>query len=254
MKHFYKMAAAALFCTAPAIAHSAVLLNLNADDLALANGDVVASWDIATGSGTPTYLTNQTPLGFAAVEFNGSDHFGTLAATHFPTSASGDLIFAGLIKATNTGAYHNIIDDDAGNRPMLWIDGSDYELNAYYTGAGALAIGAGVDGWDVFIANSKTGELWINSVIANASSGAYSYNLAEAFDLFNRDGGQTFQGLVADFRVYNSPDDFGGDYAALNADLSSKLVAAVPGPASLPLLLGAVGLIAGLRRRAARSL
>jgi len=91
-------------------------------------------------------------------------------------------------------------------------------------------------------------------VIANASGGAFSYNLTEAFDLFNRNGGQTFQGLVADFRVYNSTDDFGGDYAALNADLSNKLLAPVPVPASLPLLLGTMGLIAGLRRRAKRSL
>ncbi|MFT4792437.1 MAG: hypothetical protein ACI9ZM_000573 [Paracoccaceae bacterium] len=103
VKPFLKIAAAAFFCTAPAIAHAATLLDRNADDLALANGDVVSSWDIATGSGTPTYLTNLTPDRFAAVEFNGSDHFGTLSAAHFPTSASGDLIFAGLIKATDIG-------------------------------------------------------------------------------------------------------------------------------------------------------
>ena len=80
--------------------------------------------------------------------------------------------------------------------------------------------------------------------------GAAPRNLAEAFVLFNRNGGQTFQRLVAGFRVYNSADDFGGDHAALNADLGGMPPAPAPGPASLPFPSGAVGVIAGLRRRA----
>jgi hypothetical protein len=245
--------AALVLCTVPMFAHSATLLDLDADDLAQADGSTVTSWGIATGSGTPTYRTNQTPGGFAAVEFNGSDHFGTLSAVNFPASASGDLIFAGLIKATNIGAYHNIIDDAASNRPMLWIDTAfRFELNYSY-GSTEPAAGTGVDGWDVFIANSRTNELFINSATANGGGGsAVAYNFAEGFDLFNRNGGQTFQGLVADLRVYNSTDDFGGDYGALYTDLSSKL-SPVPVPASLPLLLAGIGLFAGIGRRAKRS-
>lgn len=245
--------AAILFSFAPVLAHSATLLNLDADTLVQADGTTVTSWSIATGSGTPTYLTNQTPGGFAAVEFDGADHFGTLSAANFPASGSGEFIVAGLIKATNTGGYHNIIDDDASNRPMLWIAPNyEYELN-FAGGGGAQAAGTGVDGWDVFIVNSLTNQMYINSGTANATGGgAVAYNVPEVFDLFNRDGGQTFQGLVADLRVYNSSADFGGDYGALYADLSSKLTP-VPLPASLPLLIAGFGLFAGLKRRKNRS-
>jgi hypothetical protein len=222
-------------------ASGALLLNLDADNLALSDGQAVVSWGSATASGTPTFRANQTPGGHAAVEFNGVDHFGTLAAGFFPASTSGDFIVAGLIKATHTGTYHNIIDDDVSNRPMVWIDpGFRYELN-FGGGGGARGAGTGLDDWDVFIADSRTNQLYINSPTANASGGgAVPYFSAEVFDLFNRDGAQTFQGLVADLRVYNDAASFGNDFAGLYLDLSSKLVA-VPTPATLPLL--ATGLL-----------
>lgn len=250
MRFLQYTASAAILCFMPVLAQGATLLNLDAEDLAQADGTTVTSWDIATASGTPTYRANQTPGGFAAVEFNGSDHFGSLSAAQVPVSGSGDLIFAGLIKATNTGSYHNIIDDDASNRPMLWIDPSfGLELN-FSGGGGARGLGNGIDGWDVFIANSKTNQIFVNSPVANGTGrDAVAYNSAEVFDLFNRDGNQTFQGLVADFRVYNSTDDFGADYAALYRDLSSKLTV-IPVPASLPMLVGALGLVAAIGRRA----
>lgn len=238
MNFIKTVASVAAFVVVPLTAHSALLLDLNAEDLALTDGATVASWDIANASGTPTFRENQTPGGFAAVEFNGSDHFGQLAAAQIPASGTGDLIFAGLIKATNTGGYHNLIDDDAQNRPMLWIDPAfRYELN-FAGGGGSRGVGNGLDGWDVVIANSRTNQLWINSATPNASGGgAVGYYSSESFDLFNRDGGQTFQGLVADFRVYNDAAAFGGDYAALHADLASKLVAPVPGPATPALMI-----------------
>lgn len=250
MSFLKNLFAAAVVVSLPLSAAATSLLNLDADDLTLTDGDTVTSWGPATGSGTPTYRENSTPGGFAAVEFDGGDHFGTLAASFFPTSGTGDFIVAGLIKATNIGAYQNIIDDAASNRPMLWIDPAfNYELN-YSGGGGAKAVGTGQDGWDVFIANSRTNQLFINSPTANATGGsAVAYTSAEAFDLFNRNGGQRFRGLVADLRVYNDVADLNGGYAGLYNDLSSKLAAPVPVPASLPLMLGGAALLGVLARR-----
>ena len=68
----------------------------------------------------------------------------------------------------------------------------------------------------------------------------------EAFDLFNRDGKQTFQGLVAELRVYNDAADFGGDFAGLYAELNDKWI--VPEPSSMALLCTALAGGAALRR------
>jgi hypothetical protein len=231
-------------------ANGTLLLNLDASGLALSNGQTVANWGPATASGTPTFLTGQSPNGNAAVEFNNSDHLGTLSAASFPASASNDFIVAAVVKANSIGSYHNIIDDDSENRPMLWIDGSfNYELN-FSGGSGSKSAGTGIDGWDVVIMNSRTNQLYVNSATANASGGgAVSYSNAKAFDLFNRDGGQTFQGLVAELRVYNDAADFGNDFGALYTELNDKWLA-VSAPATLALFgLGLAGIGFGHRRR-----
>ena len=48
------------------------------------------------------------------------------------------------------------------------------------------------------------------------------------FDFFNRDGGASYNGLVAELRVYNGASAFGGDYAALYNELHEKWIAAEP--------------------------
>jgi hypothetical protein len=225
------------------VANGTLLLNLDASNLALSNGQTVSNWGPATASGTPTFLTGQSPNGNSAVEFNNSDHFGQLAATLFPASTSSDFIVAAVIKATNTGFYHNIIEDDGSSRPMLWIDSAfNYELN-YGGGSGSKGAGTGTDGWDVVIMNSRTNQLYVNSATTNATGrAAIPYSTAKAFDLFNRDGGQTFQGMVAELRVYNDAADFGNDYGALYAELNNKWLA-VPEPGTLAIFaLGLIGL------------
>jgi hypothetical protein len=226
-------------------AHGSLILNLDASSLGLANGSTVSSWSVATASGTPTFLTGQTPNGNSAVEFNGSDHFGQLSSSLFPTSASRDFIVAAVVKANSIGTYHNIIDDDSSRRPMLWIDGSfNYELN-YGGGGGAKGAGTGSDGWDIVIMDSRNNQLYVNSATANATGGgAVPYSTPQAFDLFNRDGGQTFQGLVSELRVYNDAASFGGDFGALYNELNNKwLVTDVPEPSTLAIFaLGMIGL------------
>jgi hypothetical protein len=227
------------------VAHGGLLLNLDASTLGLSNGASVVTWGVATASGTPTFLTGQTPNGNSAVELNGADHFGSLGASYFPTSSSQDFIVAAVIKANNTGAYHNIIDDQSSNRPMLWIDSAfNYELN-YGGGGGAKSVGTGTDGWDIVIMDSRNNQLYVNSATANATGGAaVPYSVPEGFDLFNRNGGQTFQGLVSELRVYNDTDSFGNNFGTLYTELNDKWFgAAIPEPSTLSIFaLGLMGL------------
>ncbi len=232
-------------------ANAGLVLQLDASTLGLTNGQNVASWGPATASGTPTFLTGQTPNGKAAVSFNGSDHFGQLGASLFPASSSGDFIIAAVLRANDISAYHNIIDDNNSNKPMLWVHPSfSYELN--FNGGSKPAAGGGLNGWDVVIANSKTAQLWVNSPVSNGTGGIpTAYNADEAFDLFNRDGGKTFQGMVAELRVYNDADEFGNDYAGLYNELNAKWVSnSVPEPTSLAIFgIGALGMVGTRRRR-----
>ncbi len=231
--------------------NAGLILQLDASTLSLNNNENVVSWGPATAAGTPTFLTGQTPNGKAAVRFNDSDHFGQLAATHFPVSSSGDFIIAAVLRAKDIGSYHNIIDDRASNRPMLWVDPDfRYELN--FSGGNKPAVGGGLNGWDVVIANSRTNELWVNSSTPNGSGGsAVPYNAPEAFDLFNRNSRETFQGMVAELRVYNDASGFGNNYANLYNELNDKWISnTVPEPSSLAIFgIGALGMIGTRRRR-----
>ena len=51
-----------------------------------------------------------------------------------------------------------------------------------------------------------------------------SYTATKLFDFFSRNGGQTYQGLVAEMRVYNNRADFGGDFAALYNEMWVKWI------------------------------
>jgi hypothetical protein len=53
-------------------------------------------------------------------QFNaGGDRLGDNVLV--PATASGAFIYVALVKGNNIGACHNLVDDDAQNRPMLWI-------------------------------------------------------------------------------------------------------------------------------------
>lgn len=207
----------------PAVAADPIV-QFDATVLALQSGDTVTTWGGQTASGTPTYLTNQTPNGMPAVEFNGGgDRMGNNIP--LPASAAGDWILVAVIKPQNIGAYHNLADDDPSGRPMLWIDPSfNYELN-YGGGTGAKGAGTGTNGWDIVIADSRLNQLYVNSPIPNASGrNAVLYSATKSYDFFHRDGGQTYQGLVAEMRIYTDRADFGGDFAALHAAMVAKWI------------------------------
>lgn len=205
----------------PAVA-AAPIVHFDANALALQNGATVTAWGGQSAAGTPTFLTNQTPNGMPAVEFNGGgDRMGNNVAV--PASTAGDWILVAVIKPRNIGAYHNLADDDPSGRPMLWIDPSfNYEMN-FGGGTGAKAAGTGTDGWDIVIADSRLNQLYVNSPIPNATGrSSISYSATKLYDFFHRDGLQNFQGLVAEMRIYNDRAEFGGDFAALHSEMVAK--------------------------------
>ena len=201
------------------------IIQFDATDLALQNGDAVTLWGGQTAGGAPTYLTNQTPNGMPAVAFTGGgDRMGSNVP--LPASAAGDWILVAVIKPQNIGAYHNLADDDPSGRPMLWIDPSfNYELN-FGGGTGAKAAGTGANGWDVVIADSRLNQLYVNSPTPNATGrNAIAYSTTKLYDFFHRDGGQTYRGLVAEMRIYTNRSDFAGDFAALHDEMVAKWIA-----------------------------
>ena len=202
-------------------------VHLDATSLGLSSGDTVTTWGGQTAGGTPTYLTGQTPNGGPVVEFDGGDRMGD--NVFVPSSPAGDWILVVVIKPANINAYHNLVDDDAQTRPMLWIDPFyNYELN-YSNGTGAKAAGAGPDGWDIVIADSRLNELYVNSSTVNATGrNAVAFTTGKPFDFFHRDGGQTFRGQVAEMRIYTDRADFGGDFAALYGEMHAKWIAQTP--------------------------
>ena len=202
-------------------AQATLVVNLDASALAQANNTTVAAWGPLTSTGTPTFQTNRTPNGGSAVVFNGTDRLND--NFFVPASAANDFIVAAVIKPTAINAYHNIIDDDAQNRPMLWVDNLNrYEPN-FGGGTGNKAIGTGPSGWDVVIFDSRTNKLLLNGNFATGG-GAIAHSVGENFDFFHRDGGQTFQGEVAELRVYNNAADFDGKFGALASDLRTKWI------------------------------
>jgi hypothetical protein len=52
--------------------------------------------------------------------------------------------------------------------------------------------------------------------------------LSETWDFFHRGGQQTFQGLVAELRLYNDRAEFGGDFAGLYNQMRAKWFNAPP--------------------------
>ena len=146
------------------------------------------------------------------------------------------MIIAAVLKPDQTDGYHNVIDDDDSNRPMIWVDNRNpqsYEANFGVGGDGPHLppTNSGTDGWDIIILDSKSGTIYFNSAEGTHTAPAIAWapeSGSEVFDFFNRDGGASYNGLVAELRVYNGASAFGGDYAALYNELHEKWIAAEP--------------------------
>lgn len=229
IKHVFCGLIWGLLVLASATRVNAQSVTFDASTLGLQNGDVVSSWGGQAAAGNPIFLANQTPGGGPAVAFHGSaDRMGDNIS--LPPSGAGDWILVAVIKPRNLGVYHNIVDDDAQIRPMLWIDPSfRYELN-FSGGSGASrAAGAGPGGWDIVIVDSRFNQLYVNSATPNATGGGgVIWGPGKTWDFFHRDGNQAFQGLVAELRLYNDRAVFGGDFAGLYNQMRVKWFNAAP--------------------------
>lgn len=202
------------------------ILHLDALALALQDGDPVVDWGGVPAAGTPVFLQSQTPGDGPAVLFDGSAHFGQVT---LPSSSAGDFILAAVISPENLNAYHNIVDDDAAQRPMLWVDNrspNTYEANFSPTGAiAAEAGGTGTEKWDILIWDSRSGVFYLNSPTVTHYINAVPWSPgagSQGFSLFNRGGDAAFQGRVAEFRIYNDAAAFGMDFDGLYKELFDK--------------------------------
>ena len=203
------------------------VVHFDASTLALPGNTTLTTWGGQTAAGTPTHLLNQTPSGKPAVYFDGSDRMGENVIV--PASAAQDFIIVAVVKPKSTGAYHNIVEDDTQS-PMLWVRPAfQYEMNAGAGGTIAAGTGAGTDGWDIVIADSRLNQVYINSATPNATGGsAMAYPSSRPCDFFHRDGNQTYQGLVAEVRIYNDRAAFGGDFAGLYNEMRTKWIGTTP--------------------------
>ena len=246
------VATAALTLGATVTARAAQVVDFDATDLGLSDGAAVATWDGQAANGMPTFQTGQTPNGGPAVSFDGTDHFGErlLAA-----SGAQDFIVAVVARpgdSASPSGYHNVIDDDSSDRPMLWLDNrtpQSWEFNFGLPGSPALPpSNSGTGGWDIFIGDSRTGQIYFNSATANYTAPAVPFVTSELFDFFNRDGNETYQGQIAEMRVYNDAADLGaGGFGGLYNELNNKWIV-VPEP-SAAALVGIGGLLVLRRRR-----
>lgn len=202
------------------------ILHLDASALVLQDGDPVVDWGGVPAGGTPVFLQSQTPGGGPAVLLDGSAHFGQVT---LPSSKAGDFILVAVISPEDINGYHNVVDDDVAQRPMIWVDNrtpSTYEANFSPTGAiGAEAGNTGTDGWDIFIMDSRSGLFFLNSPTVTHYINAVPWSPgagSQGFSLFNRGGGAAFQGRVAEFRIYNDAAAFQMDFEGLYQELFDK--------------------------------
>ena len=140
-------------------------VQVEAEEMEMGKRAAESSWAEVVGTGEPQLLKNQTPSGGSAVKFDGDDHFDQ---AELKSSAEGDLIIAAVLKPDQISGYHNVIDDDDSNRPLLLIDNRDpqsYEANFGVGGDGPHlpATNSGTDGWDIIILDSKSGTIYFNS-------------------------------------------------------------------------------------------
>ena len=167
-----------LFAPIVTTAFGSPIVHFDATSLELEDGAVVELWDGKTAEGDPVYLKNQSPGGGPAVQFNGDDHFGEAI---LESSDSGDFIVMAVVKPDQHGPYHNIIDDDDSNRPMLWVDSrspQSYEANFGIGGDGPVLppTNSGHLGWDIVFFDSRNGRMYVNSPVPTHTAPAINWD------------------------------------------------------------------------------
>ena len=182
---------------------------LKADDGAQTNvSGVVTNWLDQSGlvrhaaaTGSPLLVTSAIN-GKPAVQMNGSgQYFGAVTLNAYSNSFH---VFV-VLKAGAKSAYHNIIDRSGGVDPMLWVDtGNKYEMGGGTGGGTKITSAASVGGWDIvhLCINSGASALFVDGRVQGV--GTETVTNSSTYTLFNRSGGSTFTGQVAEVVCYSN--------------------------------------------------
>ena len=179
------------------------------------DGSPVGTWLDQSGRSNDTAgATNLEPIfesgpddtlnGLPVVRFD-SDH---LTRVGWLWSIHGEFTIAAVVDPDATGYYHNIFESRGAERPMLWVDPHGrYEHSFSQGSGGAVAGDVSPSRFDIVIAVKRFGvgpDLYINTApVAAVGSGDYLTRLISGYDLFNRDGGQRFEGRLAEMIAYD---------------------------------------------------
>jgi hypothetical protein len=194
-------------------------LILDATTLDLKNEEAVSTWAGRSTTGTPTYTADQAPNDKPVVVFEYGDRMDDITLDPSP---AGDWILVAVISPDHVSTPLSLVDAD-DDQPQLQIDAaSDYELNG--AGGTGTKYAGYADGWDIVMVDSQRNELYVNSTTPNGKGGgARSFTSHANFHLLhNRNAEETYQGMVAELRIYTDRTSFGGDFARLYNDMRAK--------------------------------
>jgi carbonic anhydrase len=194
-------------------------LILDATTLDLKNEEAVSTWAGRSTTGTPTYTADQAPNDKPVVVFEYGDRMDDITLDPSP---AGDWILVAVISPDHVSTRLSLVDAD-DDQPQLRIDtASDYELNG--AGGTGTKYAGYANGWDIVMVDSQRNELYVNSPTSNGTGGgARSFTSHANFHLLhNRNAEETYQGMVAELRIYTDRASFGGDFARLYNDMRAK--------------------------------
>jgi len=180
--------------------------NLVAGTKVSAIGDLFSQ---STSSRQPTVVAAASPTGLPGMSFDGGDYLedASIAAN------SGSMHWFWAMKAETGHGWHNVMDA-FGGAMCLWINGNNkYELNnCAGTTYDTIRSTTNVGEWQVVqasVVDSATNILNIDVADPAASTTqtvAYGDTMgtsAKTYELFNRNGGNIFHGIVGEMVVIN---------------------------------------------------
>ena len=187
-------------------------------------GGFVTAWEDQSGNGRSITVSGDPTLAFGAIEdqpavrFDGDgDHLGSVNLPSVDNSLNAFVV----LNATPIGDYHNIFDRSF-NPPMLWVDNTDtYEMNSGVPSIPRSTTPVGVSQIMQASVNNGTAQIYVNGVQEGLIAEGVTIPDLSSYFLFNRDGGQTFNGDVAEIIFYSKALNE-EDRLAIQAHLDEK--------------------------------
>lgn len=213
------------FKTRYVVADNSLQLHYDLADSACYSGSGTTLNDLS-GNGKTTTLTNgpvYTTDNGGCLTFDGVNDYLTSVSISNP---NGQLTCELVMDYNNTGAYHNIFDNNS-TRPMLWIDNNG-KLEASFASSGnpsGLTSPLAYNNQKVVVtavynSGSAPGiQLYVNgSSIGTNSNLQPTWSNPSTFTLFNRSNSQTFNGKLYSLKFYNkalTSQEVSQNYAAI---------------------------------------